>query len=162
MSLLLHFSQGHLQVVHISLEGHHLILQLTFLGGQLGAHLLLVLQTFLHLLQLGLLGDFGLNQLVAAVLCIRQVVLLLNDSNKFYKIMSYNKALLLSVNENRCIELYKLSERDLIEDPTEIFVTLKLIECIFRLFGPQSTTLWYSQIGISLLLLLYEDIYFYI
>lgn len=82
MSLLLHFSQGHLQVVHISLEGHHLILQLTFLGRQLGAHLLLVLQTFLHLLQLGLLGDFGLNQLVATVLCICQVVLLLNDSNR--------------------------------------------------------------------------------
>lgn len=79
MSVLLHLGQGHLKVVHVPLQGQNLVVQLALLGCQLGADLLLILQTFLHLLQLGLLGDFGLNQLVAAIFCVCQVVLLLEE-----------------------------------------------------------------------------------
>lgn len=77
VSILLHFGQRHLQVVHVPLQRQDLVVQQAFLGRQLGTDLLLVLQTFLHLLQLGLLRDFGLNQLVAAIFCISQVVLFL-------------------------------------------------------------------------------------
>lgn len=82
MSVFLHLSQSHFEIIHVSLQGCYLFLQLTFLGCQLGVYFLLIFQAFLELLKFSLLSNFGLNQLVATVFCIFQVVLLLELNGK--------------------------------------------------------------------------------
>lgn len=79
--VLLHFGESHFQVIHVSLQGHHLFLHLPLLGRQLGVHLLLILQAFLELLEFRLLSYFGLDQLVATVFRVFQIVLLLDGFN---------------------------------------------------------------------------------
>lgn len=77
MFLLLHFGQGDLQVVDVLLELGALVLQLALLGEHVGVHLLLVLQPLHQFLHFGLQLDLGLDEQVAAVLCVGQIVLLL-------------------------------------------------------------------------------------
>ena len=75
--LLLHLGQSELQVIDVLLQLGALVLQLPLLGGQLSAHLLLVLQPLGQLLQLGLHLDLALDQALAALLRVQQVVPLL-------------------------------------------------------------------------------------
>ena len=72
MLLLLHFGQGQLQVVDVLLELRAFVFQLPLLGGQLRVDLLLVLQSFGCLFELGLQLDLAFDETLASLLCIVQ------------------------------------------------------------------------------------------
>ena len=82
--LLLHFSQGELQVIDVLLELRAFIFQLPLLGSQLSIHFLLILQSLSSLFELGLQLDLTFNKTLASLLCIVQclITLVVNGKDK--------------------------------------------------------------------------------
>ena len=80
--LLLHFSQGELQVINVLLELRAFILQLPLLGGQFSIDLLLVLQSLGRLFELGLQLDLTFNKTFTSLLSVIQSLVSLVVSEK--------------------------------------------------------------------------------
>ena len=74
MFLLLHFSQGELQVINVLLQLRAFILQLPLLGSQLSIDFLLILQSLSCFFEFGLKLDLALNKPFTPFLSIREVL----------------------------------------------------------------------------------------
>ena len=70
MFLLLHFSQGKLQVINVLLELRALVLQFPLLGSELSIDFLLILQSLSCLFEFSFKLNFALDQTLTSLLSI--------------------------------------------------------------------------------------------
>ena len=73
MFLLLHFSQGELQIINVFLQLRAFILQLPLLGCQLSIDFLFILKSLSCVFEFGLKLDLALNEAFTSFLSIREV-----------------------------------------------------------------------------------------